>query len=167
MIYLTIYGREVFWALVVVFLFIFGKKKGKKTAVLIIIIMIILIPIGSLSKQVIERPRPVIPESDFLIAADSEYAFPSGHAIMVSAGAVISLTLYRNSNLELVISTLLMTEAAMVCFSRIYVGGHYPLDVLAGILLGTGVSFLFIWKQKSILTLLCQLNRKIVQFVKL
>ena len=40
MIYLTWYGREVFWILVILFLFIFGKKTGKKTAFIMFISMI-------------------------------------------------------------------------------------------------------------------------------
>ena len=111
--------------------------------------MIVLIPVGMLSKQIIERPRPEIPENDFLIPADSEFAFPSGHALMVSAGAAISIALFRNSYKQLTISIMLTAEAGLVCFSRVYVGGHYPLDVLGGILLGVGISFLFLWKQNS------------------
>jgi membrane-associated phospholipid phosphatase len=42
------------------------------------------------------------------------------------------------------ISICLTVEAGLVCFSRIYVGGHYPLDVLAGIVLGVAVSLIFI-----------------------
>jgi len=40
-------------------------------------------------------------------------------------------------------------EAALVCFSRIYVGVHYPLDVVGGILLGTGFSFLLVGLTQS------------------
>lgn len=95
MIYLTTYGRELFWILAIIFLFIFGKKENRRTAILIAIIMFVLIPFGVLTKQAIERPRPIIPESDFLIAADSEYAFPSGHALIVWAGASISFVSFR------------------------------------------------------------------------
>jgi membrane-associated phospholipid phosphatase len=54
----------------------------------IAISMLVLIPVGILAQDIVARPRPAIPKSDFLIAADKDYAFPSGHAVMVSAGAV-------------------------------------------------------------------------------
>ncbi|MDR4490251.1 MAG: phosphatase PAP2 family protein [Candidatus Nitrosocosmicus sp.] len=166
MIYLTLYGREAFWILVIVLLFVLGKLKGKRTAAMIILAMIVLVPVGILAKEMVERPRPTIPEDDFLIPADSEYAFPSGHALMVSGGATVSIALYRNSYKEFLISLLLVTEAGLVCFSRVYVGGHYPLDVLGGILLGMGVSFLFLWKQNKFDSLLYLVSTSICNLKK-
>jgi membrane-associated phospholipid phosphatase len=166
MIYLTLYGREAFWILVIVLLFVLGKLKGKRTAAMIILVMIVLVPVGILAKEMVERPRPTIPEDDFLIPADSEYAFPSGHALMVSGGAAVSIALYRNSYKEFLISLLLVTEAGLVCFSRVYVGGHYPLDVLGGILLGMGVSFLFLWKQNKFDSLLYLVSTSICNLKK-
>lgn len=159
MIYLTWYGREVFWLLVILFLFIFGKKIGKKTAFVMIISIIVLVPIGIITKEIIERPRPDIPETDFLITADSEYAFPSGHALIVSAGATVALVLMRGSSIQLLVALLLTSEAALVCFSRVYVGSHYPLDVLGGILLGVGVSFAILWREKELEILYFQIFR--------
>ena len=161
MIYLTLYGRDLFWVLVIVFLFIFGGNKGKKTAFILSIIIITLIPIGIITKQVIERPRPIIPDTDLLIQADSEFSFPSGHALIVSAGAVTALSLFRDSKKKLAISLILTLEAALVCISRVYVGGHYPLDVVGGILLGSGVSFLFIWKEKKLCLVYQQIKSRL------
>lgn len=154
MIWLTQIGREVFWAIAIISLFIFGGWTGKKTAVVIAISMLVLIPLGVLAKDIVARPRPVIPKSDFLIAADKEYAFPSGHALIVSAGAAGALLLFRDTPRKLVISIILSIEAALVCISRVYVGGHYPLDVVGGILLGVGVSLIFVGIEKRIESLM-------------
>ena len=144
MIWLSEYGREVFWIVVIVLLFILDGGSGKKTAIVIAISILVLIPLGTITKDIISRLRPAIPKSDFLIAADSDYSFPSGHAVIVSAGAAVALALFRDTYRKLAISVLLAIEATLVCISRVYVGGHYPLDVVGGILLGVGVSFIFV-----------------------
>ena len=144
MILLTQYGREVVWSIAIILLFIIGGWTGKKTALVMGLAMLVLIPVVNVAKEIVARPRPIIPQTDFLIAADSKYAFPSGHATIVSAGAAVVLMLFRDSARKLAISLSLSTEAALVCFSRVYVGGHYPLDVFGGIFLGVGVALIFI-----------------------
>lgn len=150
MVWLTEYGREAFWIMTVILLFIFGGMSGKKTAVVLVLAFIVLIPIGFAAKEIVQRPHPTIPESDLILAQDSEYSYPSGHATIVSAGAAIALALFRDSKRKLAISLALTAEAALVCISRVYVGGHYPLDVVGGILLGVGISFLFIGATKQV-----------------
>jgi len=154
MIWLTDYGREIFWPVTIILLFVFGGWIGKKTAVIIAISMLVLVPLGELAKDIVARPRPVIPASDFLISADKEYAFPSGHAVIVSAGAAGALMLFRGTPRRDAISTVLAIEAALVCISRVYVGGHYPLDVIGGVLLGVGVSLIFVGIQRQIESLM-------------
>ncbi len=160
MILLTSYGREVFWPVAIILLFALSGWTGKKTAIVIAISMIILIPIGVIAKDAVARPRPIIPKSDYLIAADSEFSFPSGHALIVSAGATVALLLFNNTSRKLVVSLALTLEAALVCISRVYVGGHYPLDVVGGILLGAGVSLIFVGVDKSIEALIIMPLRK-------
>ena len=150
MIWLTKFGREIFWPVAIILLFILGGWTGKKTAVVIAISMLVLIPMGELAKDMVARPRPAIPQVDFLIPADKEFSFPSGHALIVSAGATVALILFRNTPKQFIVSIILAIEAALVCLSRVYVGGHYPLDVIGGILLGVGVSLIFIGMQKQV-----------------
>lgn len=151
MIWLTEYGREAFWIMTIILLFIFGGISGKKTAIVLALAFIVLIPIGFAAKELVHRSHPTIPESDFLLAQDpNEYSYPSGHATIVSAGAAIALALFRDSKRKLAISLALTAEAILVCISRVYVGGHYPLDVVGGILLGVGISFLFIGATKQV-----------------
>jgi len=158
MIWLTEFGREIFWPLAILLLFFFGGWTGKKTAVVIAISMLVLIPLGELAKDIVARPRPVIPKSDFLIAADKEYSFPSGHAVIVSAGAAGALFLFRKTSKQYVVSIILAIEASLVCISRVYVGGHYPLDVVGGILLGVGVSLIFVGIEKRIESVLISIK---------
>jgi len=154
MIWLTQFGRDIFWPVAIILLFILGGWIGKKTAVVIAISMLVLIPIGELAKDIVARPRPAIPQVDFLIAADKEFSFPSGHALIVSAGAAVALILFRNTPRQFIVSIILAIEAALVCISRVYVGGHYPLDVIGGILLGVGVSLIFVGMQKQVESLM-------------
>ena len=150
MISMTLYGREIVWIIVIIMFFIFGGWLGKKIAVTIGLSILVLTFLVPVIKNLVERPRPFVPKADFLLAADKEYAFPSGHATIVAAGVAVVLALYRGSARRTFISIILSIEAALVCISRVYVGAHYPLDVLGGILLGIGVSFIFVGSIKSI-----------------
>lgn len=163
MILLTKFGREVFWPVAIILLFVFGGWTGKKTAVIIAVSMLILVPLGVIAKDAVARPRPLIPRSDLLIAPDSDYAFPSGHALIVSAGAAVALMLFRGTFKRVSISLALALEAALVCVSRVYVGGHYPLDVIGGILLGVGVSLICVGVEKHIESFIIPIKKKILK----
>lgn len=138
MVELTKYGREYVWIGVTGFLLVVGKE-SRKVGVLLVISFLILIPLGTVIKDEVDRPRPISISGDNLLPRDADPSFPSGHAVIVSAGATI-LLLRFNTGKKLIFSAILGIEALLVCYSRIYVGGHYPLDVVGGILLGTGVA---------------------------
>lgn len=161
MILVTQFGRELVWPITIVVLFIFGGDTGKKAAIIMALVMITLIPIGILSKEIVARPRPFIPNTEVILAADSQYAYPSGHSMIVAAGATVALAeLYRNSSARMkAVAIALAIEASVVCFSRIYVGAHYPLDVIGGILLGGGMSLLFLSQATRIEYLLIMIAR--------
>lgn len=151
MLMITLYGREIFWPIVLIMLFIFGGKIGKKTAVIAAISMILLMPLVSVIKDVIDRPRPNVSGVEtFPVSADT-FSFPSGHATIVSAGLATVSIMFRGNMKRTVLYVGLTFEAALVCFSRIYVGVHYPLDVVGGVLLGTGFSFLLVGLTQSFL----------------
>ena len=64
------------------------------------------------------------------------YSFPSGHACSAFAGAWVLTLMWQR------VAWLLWTLAALIAFSRIYIGVHYPLDVAGGALTGMGVGAL-------------------------
>jgi undecaprenyl-diphosphatase len=87
-------------------------------------------------KATVERERPyeTLAEADPLIRASVGNSFPSGHAATSFAGAVILGYLFRRALPGL------LALAALVAVSRVYVGVHYPLDVLGGAALGSVVA---------------------------
>ncbi len=84
-------------------------------------------------KLTVGRPRPfqTRPAADPLIGATVGTSFPSGHGVTAAAGAVLLAALLPRRAWPW-----LAVLAAAIAFSRIYVGVHYPSDVVAGVLLG-------------------------------
>jgi membrane-associated phospholipid phosphatase len=80
------------------------------------------------------RPYTVLPNTLVLIARKTDYSFPSDHAVM--AGAVTVGILIANRWLGLITAVF----AVLMAFTRVYVGAHFPLDVLAGLLVGALVA---------------------------
>lgn len=144
MIVITLYGREIFLPFVLILIFIFGGKNGRKTVIITGISILMLIPIVSITKDYIERPRPFVPDLDTLMSADTNYSFPSGHSTLIVAGSVTTLILFKGNKYTKILPIVLVIDAGLVCFSRIYVGVHYPFDVLGGFFLGSGISLLII-----------------------
>ena len=86
-------------------------------------------------KGVFDRGRPyeVVPTADPPLRWDVAASLPSGHAATSAAGAFILAYLLGRGGLWLGLL------AVAIGFSRVYVGVHYPLDVLAGALIGLAV----------------------------
>jgi len=82
-------------------------------------------------KDLTNRPRPfeAHPQIHELYAVHSS-SFPSGHAATALAGAVVVSYLARRA------APFLLAFAVLIAYSRIYVGDHYPTDVLAGAAIG-------------------------------
>lgn len=80
------------------------------------------------------RPFDQLPGVLVLVHRSADASFPSDHAVM--AGAVAAGLLLVDRRLGLVAVVL----AALMAFARVYVGVHFPVDVLAGLALGALVA---------------------------
>ncbi|HJQ04587.1 MAG TPA: phosphatase PAP2 family protein [Nocardioides sp.] len=79
-----------------------------------------------------ERPYTVFPHALTLVARSTDFSFPSDHSVMAGAAAVG--VLLANRRLGLVTAALAVLMAA----TRVYVGAHWPFDVVAGLVIGAG-----------------------------
>jgi undecaprenyl-diphosphatase len=78
-----------------------------------------------------DRPPTVILDPEPLMQVPTTSSFPSGHSASSFACA------YVLSRFAPRLTVFFYVLAALIAFSRVYVGVHYPLDVLAGAALGT------------------------------
>ena len=140
MVLASTYGREYFWVGIVALMLIFGDTKTRILAVELAALFLVGIAVGEALKHIVYRARPYETVAGIItrVSRDTDSSFPSGHALIVSIGSAFVLLRLKHR----IVSLLLTLEAAVVCYSRVYVGMHYPLDVVAGVLIGVAIVFL-------------------------
>ncbi|MBU2445220.1 MAG: phosphatase PAP2 family protein [Bacteroidetes bacterium] len=130
------------WYLVYVLLWFIILLKGGKYRIAMAVAMILLITItdqvsSSLLKNIIERVRPcnALPDVHLLAGCTGSFSFPSSHAVNNFAAAMFFGYFYKH------LKWILFSVAAIVALSRIFVGVHYPSDVIGGALIGVVLGF--------------------------
>ena len=128
------------WAIILVAIFYLKKWKSES-----------LLVAGNLSlagilivslKHLYQRPRPDI----LHLVEEKGFSFPSGHSLAVTLliGSLIIILGQRvkSTRLKLPLQSLLGIYLVSVLVSRVYLGVHYPSDVLASLCLGLGILFI-------------------------
>jgi undecaprenyl-diphosphatase len=143
------------WRVVVILIWcalvIFGKTRGRWAALMLIPIIAASDQISStVMKPLVERLRPceilggvhlwfgaegwITTPAEVARSYKPSFSFPSGHAANMTASMLFLGLVYRRWLAPL------LAVALIVSYSRIYIGVHWPSDVLAGMALGTAIA---------------------------
>ena len=115
------------------------RKKETRAAVALLVVMVMTELLNAMLKHTFERPRPTLFEE---IATLHSYSFPSGHAMAATAiygmmGVVVArLAPTHRRALTIALPVLVLS----IGISRVYLGVHWPSDVLAGFAAGAFIA---------------------------
>jgi undecaprenyl-diphosphatase len=156
-IFLTKFNQS-WWIAALATIFIFIRRKWEGVTVLLLCVVAIAIAdqtASHLFKPLVQRTRPCFELANvhLLINQVRSFSFASSHAANTAAVATVLFFFFARSRvLDKVFVWTMSVYAFLVGLSRIYVGVHYPSDVLGGFLIGilsgmiTYGVFSYFWK---------------------
>lgn len=101
------------------------------------------------AKQFFQRDRPTLWES---ISPEDTFSFPSGHAMGSMTLTMVLVLLAWRTRWRWPVTLLAATFVVLVGYSRVYLGVHYPSDILAGWMAATawvvGVYLVLFWRER-------------------
>jgi len=138
MLFITNLGSALFICISILSLIVFGNEKARDIGIQGAVTLAISQTITYSLKTLLGRERPYnkLKNLNTFNIILKDYSFPSGHS---SASFSIATIIALNMP---VLSIFVFALALMVGISRIYLGVHYPTDVVAGIIIGIGTAAL-------------------------
>ena len=131
---ITNFANPIPVAIIILVLYILFKFKWK---VLLLLNASLTIGINQLLKHIIRRPRP----NHLRLVKEGGFSYPSGHAMISIClyGIILyyCLTYIKNKKIKITISSLLVLLILLIGLSRIYLGVHYPSDIIGGYIIST------------------------------
>ena len=148
--------KGLFWIALTLVLLLFRKTRRVGIYCAVSMILTFLI-VNCAIKSLVARTRPydLFTEIQILAHAEHDFSFPSGHSANSFAVAWI---LFRMTKKQYGVPAVIL--AALIAFSRLYVGVHYPTDVLAGTAIAIALAELTLHQLPPIER---KINRKILR----
>ncbi len=138
---MTVFTSEIFWVpLYLITVFVIGKKYGKKSAFIFISLGLLILcadQFAGIVKHSVQRLRPshdpmLMPLTHIFHYKGGLYSFFSAHSANAFAYATFTILLFRNN----IYTLFIIPWAILVAYTRIYLGLHFPGDILCGALSG-------------------------------
>ena len=127
------------WVPIAVVAIALAMRRGSDAAFLAVSTLAPVVNLGL--KELVERPRPAM---DLWLVMETGFSFPSGHSVFAASflGALIWVigrpgTLDDRPTIRRATQSVLLLLILAVGFSRVYLGVHWPSDVIAGFLFGS------------------------------
>jgi len=133
-----VHSWYITYILLIGILLIKGGKRGRLAVLGIILAILVSDQFGDLIKHTLQRIRPCNALDDVrkIIGCAGGYSFPSNHAVNNFTAAFFFYKLYPNLKIPLFIT------ATLIALSRVYLGVHYPSDILGGAIIGSAIGYL-------------------------
>lgn len=136
MIWMEYIGHQIVIAIITTLLFLYKKNYPK--LIILWATLATSVIITYILKNIIQRSRPLVE----ILIQKTGYSFPSGHTTL--AFAVLPLLNKEFPKLKY----LWISFATLIAFSRLYLGIHFPSDVIAGAIIGYLIGNLILYIQE-------------------
>ncbi len=138
---LSAIGRGgVVWFAVALWLAICRARLRAGVCQLVLALIVTGVMTDGILKPLVHRPRPFVTLSaiHLIDLRPKTHSFPSGHASAAAAAALVLSAIVPEGRV------MWWSLAALIAASRVFVGAHYPLDVIAGLILGLACAWFVI-----------------------